>query len=161
MKKRKRRTISFSTFSPCVFKHLPAKRCSHAKIKSDYSPPCGQTASSKRSTKDAIKSTRKVFPTLCSNSRFTVCFSSSTAIKGENSAQCSLTWKKWKWKAILFLETDFQRFLKHPHRFCFCRHFWLPHQTKSILDLHALIFRWLTLPTPLCQISDTFAQNWR
>ena len=97
-----------------MFKHLLAKRCSHAKIKSNYSSPCGQTASSKRSTKDAIISTKKVFPTLCSNSPFSDCFSSSAAIKGENSAQCSLTWKKVKVESYPFSGKRFPKIFKTP-----------------------------------------------
>ena len=56
----------------------------------------------------------KVFPTLCSNSRFTVCFSSSTAIKGENSAQCSLTWKKVNVERYPFSENRFPKIFKTP-----------------------------------------------
>ena len=97
-----------------MFKQILAKRYSHAKIKSNYSSPCGQTATSKRSTKDAIISTKKVFPTLCSNSRFTVCFSSSAAIKGENSAQCSLTSKKVRVESFPFSGNRFPKIFKTP-----------------------------------------------
>ena len=56
----------------------------------------------------------KVFSTLCSNSRFTVCFSSSAAIKGENSAQCSLTWKKVKVESYPFSGNRFPEIFKTP-----------------------------------------------
>ena len=59
-------------------------------------------------------STKKVFPTLCSNSRFSDCFSSSTAIKGENSAQCSLTWKKVKVERFPFSGNRFSKNFKTP-----------------------------------------------
>ena len=57
---------------------------------------------------------QKVFPTLCSNSRFTDCFSSSAAIKGENSAQCSLTWKKVKVESYPFSGNRFPKIFKTP-----------------------------------------------
>ena len=57
---------------------------------------------------------KKVFPTLCSNSPFSDCFSSSAAIKGENSAQCSLTWKKVKVESYPFSGKRFPKIFKTP-----------------------------------------------
>ena len=56
----------------------------------------------------------KVFSTLCSNSRFSDCFSSSTAIKGENSAQCSLTSKKVRVESFPFSGNRFPKIFKTP-----------------------------------------------